>query len=237
MNRSRRRLTYANVVASLSLFIALGGGAYAAVAITSEDIVDETIQSQDIAAEAVGTADIGKQAVTLDRMHDYSVNGAKVLDNSLSGPDVANGSLTGWDVADGSLTDRNLAYDAVQSGNVADRSLRGNDIADDSLTGRQIDLNVVKVTAPSGPENTDQWKTAEARCPATYSVIAGGGRPTFYSISNDTTRTFDQAHLASSRPSESGQGWTVSANDSYRYDDDQERDEWRLTAYAFCAKL
>jgi hypothetical protein len=98
MNRFRRRLTYANVVASLSLFIALGGGAYAAVAITSEDIVDETIQSQDIAPEAVRTADIGKQAVTLDRMHDYSVNSAKVVNGSLSGADIANGSLTGWDL-------------------------------------------------------------------------------------------------------------------------------------------
>jgi 2',3'-cyclic-nucleotide 2'-phosphodiesterase (5'-nucleotidase family) len=142
-------------------------------------------------------------------------------------PDIANGSLTHWDIADGSLTDRN----------VADRSLHGTDIADDSLTGRQIDLGVVKVTAPSGPENPDQWKTAEVTCPATYSVIAGGGRPTRYARSSDTTHTFDQAHLASSRPSDSGQGWTVSANDSWRYADDQERADWRLIAYALCAKL
>jgi hypothetical protein len=241
MNRFWRRLTYANVVASLSLFLALGGGAYAAVAVTSEDIVDETIQSQDIGAEAVRTADIGKQAVTLDRMHDHAVNSAKVLDNSLSGPDVANGSLTHWDIADnsltgseiadGSLTTDKLADDSVRGAKVRNGSLNGLDLADDSVLGRQIDLDFQKFTERS-EESTHAFKHAEARCPAGYTMLAGGARTTFRSDTGVWDGDTD-AWISNSAPSRDGQGWHVEAVKNKQED----IWPWWVTAYVFCARL
>jgi hypothetical protein len=44
----RSRLTYANVVASLALFIALGGVAWAAATINSTDVVDNSLRSVDL---------------------------------------------------------------------------------------------------------------------------------------------------------------------------------------------
>lgn len=52
------RLSYANVVASLALMVALGGTATAAVVITGRDIRDGTVTGADLANNTVGTKKI-----------------------------------------------------------------------------------------------------------------------------------------------------------------------------------
>jgi hypothetical protein len=44
----RPKLTYANVTATIALFIALGGSAYAAVKITGKDVVDSSLTTKDV---------------------------------------------------------------------------------------------------------------------------------------------------------------------------------------------
>jgi len=46
--RRQVRLTYANVVASLALFVALGGSSYAAVSITGKEVRDGSLTSRDV---------------------------------------------------------------------------------------------------------------------------------------------------------------------------------------------
>jgi hypothetical protein len=72
-------VTYANVTATLALFIALGGGAYAATALPSN---------------SVGPRQLKSSAVERVKIKNNAVNGAKVLDNSLTGGDVKESSLT-----------------------------------------------------------------------------------------------------------------------------------------------
>jgi hypothetical protein len=72
LHRLRRRLTYANIVSSLALFLVLTGGT--AVALTGSN----TVFTDDITNGHVRNADIGGNAV----------GGGKVADNSLSGADV-----------------------------------------------------------------------------------------------------------------------------------------------------
>ena len=72
------RLTYANVTATLALFIALGGGAYAATALPKN---------------SVGTAQIKKNAVT----------GAKIKSSAVASSDVKDGSLLKKDFKAGEL--------------------------------------------------------------------------------------------------------------------------------------
>jgi hypothetical protein len=111
----RLRLTYANVVSTICLFVVLGGGAYAAAKVV-------------LPKNSVGTTQIKKEAVATAKIKANAVNGAKVADGSLTGADVADGSLATADLADG----------AVNSAKVLDRSLNGNDVAPDSLTGTEI---------------------------------------------------------------------------------------------------
>jgi hypothetical protein len=46
--RIRRHLSYANVTATLALFVALGGGAYAVTKVDSSDIANDSIRSVDL---------------------------------------------------------------------------------------------------------------------------------------------------------------------------------------------
>jgi hypothetical protein len=48
LNRLRDRLTYANVVATLALFVALGGSSYAALTITGRDVRDRSLSGKDL---------------------------------------------------------------------------------------------------------------------------------------------------------------------------------------------
>jgi hypothetical protein len=72
------RLTYANVVATLALFVALGGSSYAAIQLGADSVT-----SRNIAKGQVKASDIGKSAVT----------SAKVKDASLLATDFQAGQL------------------------------------------------------------------------------------------------------------------------------------------------
>jgi hypothetical protein len=71
--RMRQRLSFANVVSVIALVVALGGGAYAAVALPKN-----SVGSKQLKKNAVTNAKIGKNAVT----------GAKVKNGSLTGLDI-----------------------------------------------------------------------------------------------------------------------------------------------------
>lgn len=60
----RERLTYANVVATLALFLALGGGAYAAKQIRGKDIADRSIGARDIRKGALTGTEIARGAIS-----------------------------------------------------------------------------------------------------------------------------------------------------------------------------
>ena len=71
----RPRLTYANVVATLALVLAIGGGTvYAAI-----HLGKNSVRSKNIAAGAVKSSDLGKDAVT----------GAKVRNGAIATDDLA----------------------------------------------------------------------------------------------------------------------------------------------------
>ncbi len=59
----RRPFTYANVVATLALFVALGGTSYAALKITSKDIVNRTIKGGDVAKDTLGGTEIREKSL------------------------------------------------------------------------------------------------------------------------------------------------------------------------------
>jgi hypothetical protein len=65
----RRHLTYSNVIATLALFIALGGSSYAAIKITGRNVVNGSLTGNDIK----------KRSVSLDRLKGGLPAGAQGL--------------------------------------------------------------------------------------------------------------------------------------------------------------
>ena len=69
MHRFRPRLSYANVVATLALFVALGGTTYAAATIGASDIKQDAVRSRHIKNGAVKAADVDPGLVASLRLH------------------------------------------------------------------------------------------------------------------------------------------------------------------------
>jgi hypothetical protein len=53
VSRLRRQLSYANVMATIAVFAALGGGAYAAAKITGRDVMNRSLTGKDIKKPSV----------------------------------------------------------------------------------------------------------------------------------------------------------------------------------------
>src|SRR3954471_7220310 len=60
----RQHLTYANVTATLALFISLGGSSYAALRVGSQQIADNSIRSRDVHNHSLTRHDLARS--TLD---------------------------------------------------------------------------------------------------------------------------------------------------------------------------
>jgi hypothetical protein len=83
LSKLRSRLTYANVMATIAVFVALGGSSYAAAHIGSKQIVDNSVRSQDI--------------------RNNDVRGKDIRTGTIRSSDVGNGSLLAQDFAPGQL--------------------------------------------------------------------------------------------------------------------------------------
>jgi hypothetical protein len=105
----RRHLTYANVMATIAVFVAVGGSAFA----TSYVITKSS------------------------QIKDGAVTGADVRDASLSNKDVKNGSLTGSDVKDGSLNGVDL--DLTKLGKVPSSATADRAQVSDEVDGQHVE--------------------------------------------------------------------------------------------------
>jgi hypothetical protein len=116
----QKRLTYANVVATLALFIALGGASAYAVgqlpaksigarqlrpgAITADKIRKHAVTAPKIEALAVKTGKIANGAVREEKLANGAVSGAKLAAASVSTEKIAPGAVTGSQVDEASLS-------------------------------------------------------------------------------------------------------------------------------------
>jgi hypothetical protein len=85
----RKRLTYANVMSSIAVFLVLGG----ATAIAANQLGKNTVGSKQLKANAVTTAKIKKDAVTTKKIKKNAIVTAKIKDGAITGAKVNLGSL------------------------------------------------------------------------------------------------------------------------------------------------
>lgn len=124
ISRLRPRLTYSNVIASLALFVALGGTAAAIVlprnsvgpkqlkrgAVTSKKLAPKSVIGGKIGPAAVGPGNIGNGAVTAP----------KLAKNSVTNPAIANGVVGTNKLGNEVVTTVKLANEAVTLAKLAD---------------------------------------------------------------------------------------------------------------------
>ena len=59
----RNRLTFANVVSVLALFVALGGSSYAAIKVTGKNVKDSSLTGKDIKNSSLTSSDVKNRSL------------------------------------------------------------------------------------------------------------------------------------------------------------------------------
>ena len=165
-NTLKRHLNYANLMASIAVFLALGGGAYAMT----------------IPTGSVGAKQLKKNAVAAAKIKTGAVSGAKVKDDSLTGADVVESSL-GTVPAANSANSAKTAESANTANSANSASTAGSAAIANSVANGSVGANGLKeiTTVSSAGVSIAPGASASqtATCPAGTMAIGGGS---FWSV-------------------------------------------------------
>ena len=157
MKHLRKRLTYANVMSSIAVFLVLGGTAFAAT-----QLGKNSVGSKQIKKNAVTSAKIKKNAVSGAKIKNGAVDGAKVKDGSLTGSDINLGTL-------GTVPNANTA----NSANTANTAKKTDQIINIFYRGKEGDSpqNILNVAGLTLTETCESSNNIDARTSVAHSVI------------------------------------------------------------------
>jgi hypothetical protein len=141
MKHVRKRLTYANVMSSIAVFLVLGGATALAAgqlgknsvgpkqlkanAVTTTKIKKGAVTALKLGGGAVGSSALAKGAVTGDKLGPSSVGGSALANDAVSGAKIAANAVTGDKIAPGSVTGADINSGSAPFGQVVAR-IRGN---------------------------------------------------------------------------------------------------------------
>jgi hypothetical protein len=111
MKSVRKRLTYANVMSSIAVFLVLGG----ATAFAAGQLGKNTVGSKQLKKNAVVAAKIKAGAITA----------AKIKNGAITAGKLGTGAVTGAQLANGSVTEAKLATGAVGTSKIANSAVTG----------------------------------------------------------------------------------------------------------------
>jgi hypothetical protein len=164
----RRRASYANVTATLALFVALGGTGYAAIKLP---------------ANSVSTKQIKNRAVTRQKLASSAVDSSKIRNRSVAGIDLAVGSVETTKVRDGSLAGADINLTTLGKVPLAAKA----DVA--ALTEiKRVSLAGQNAAAPMSSFDV---KSPSVSCPAGFTAVGGG-----VSLTDQTTQVVNDSYPA-----------------------------------------
>jgi trimeric autotransporter adhesin len=118
----RRRLTYSNTIATLALFIALGGAAVAA----------------GLPRNSVGTKQLKRRAVTAAKLAPKSVVSGKIGPNAVGPGNIGNGAVTTAKLAQGSVIASTIKNGVVTTNKLTNEAVTTAKLANGSVTAAKL---------------------------------------------------------------------------------------------------
>jgi hypothetical protein len=147
MNRRQPRLTYANVVSTLALVLALGtGGAYAA---------------SQLAPKSVGARQLRPGSVTADKIRKNAVTAPKLEAQAVKQGKLANAAVTGEKLAAAAVTAAKIATGAIVPDKVPGDSITGEKVVESSL-GRVPSADSANFAVAAGTANPEAFAKVNA---------------------------------------------------------------------------
>jgi hypothetical protein len=120
--RIRPRLTYANVMSSIAVFVVLGGGAYATIdrKIRTADLQNRAVSTKKVKKQAIRPALIAAEAVRTAKIAEGAVNTSRLSDDAVSTDKLSDGAVSTDKLGEAAVSNSNLAnplYSAVVQAN------------------------------------------------------------------------------------------------------------------------
>lgn len=134
--RLRPKLTYSNVIASIALFVALGGAAVAA------GLPKGSVGPRQLKHGAVTAAAIRKQAVTSGKLAPKSVIAGKLGPNSVLPGNIGNGAISSAKIGAGAVIANTIKNGVVTTNKLANANVTTAKLADGSVTTAKLGSEV-----------------------------------------------------------------------------------------------
>lgn len=116
---NRPRLTYANVVSTLALFLALGGGAaYAASKVQSGDLAPGAVRTSSVFKRAITSGKLAVGAVRSNQITDGAVGTQQIGDEAVGAKQLIAGAVGSKQLADGAVGAKQIGQAAVAPSNL-----------------------------------------------------------------------------------------------------------------------
>jgi hypothetical protein len=208
MPKIRKHLTYANVVASLALFLVIGGGA------------------------AYAAGHVGRNSVGARQLRADAVTGEKVKDGSLTGADVNAATLGEVPLAKSAAG----APPTGAAGGALSGNYPNPQIVNRAITGAKLAAGIPHgvhvVTGESPGISSEPRQRAEVRCPEGERAIGGGAFAPFFGAT-DFVALSSSSPLESSTNSREYDGWQATAIEV----NGGSTQTWAVRVYSVCAQL
>ncbi len=105
MKQIHKRLTYANVMSSIAVFLLVGG----ATAFAASQLGKNTVGAKQLKKNAVTAAKIKKNAVTTAKIKDAAVTTTKIKDGAVTTTKIGSGAVTNAQLGAGAVNFANIA--------------------------------------------------------------------------------------------------------------------------------
>jgi hypothetical protein len=143
--------SYASVVATLALFVALGGTAAAVTALPRDSvgtpqIRKDAVRSPEIAKDAVRSPEIAKDAVRSPEIAKDAVRSPEIAKDAVRSPEIAKDAVRSPEIADG----------AVGSSEIRDNAVQLADISAGALDALGREVRIARADDPDVPHCSDQ---------------------------------------------------------------------------------
>jgi hypothetical protein len=152
------RPTYANVIATIALFVALGGAAVAA------GLPKNSVGPNQLKRGAVTPAKIRKAAVTSGKLAPQSVSAGKLGANAVLPGNLGNGIISTQKIAAGAVIASTIKNGVVTNNKLANGSVNQQKLADNAVTAAKLAEKSV----------TPAKLSFQTTAPGTVQSLAGG---------------------------------------------------------------